>query len=450
MALDTTPTFSITPSSTKTQTSNNYISVFDYSDQFDTGLHEQLSSIYGNQSITGLLYMMGDESSFESDQVIWTEEGRLHTVYKDVARAGSVFTKNDHVFRVNETIHISDVGFTRLGIITAVTTNTFTASAYATADFTALATTNLTVFVYGSEFRQGTDTMAGSLDSSLTILKNSPIIQKDKFEVSGSRVTQISWVKTSKGGYYWYLRSEEETRQRWEDRIELSMILAENAESGSPAETSTFKGTEGLFSAVRTRGNVFSGVASSLPDWDTILKRFDSQGKIQDYTFYVDRDQSLAIDDLLGTLNAGYDGGISYGLFDNDKDMAVNLGFTGFRRGGYNFFKTDWKLLNDPTLLGSVAVAADKVRGLLVPMGSKEVYDGEHTKGYSSAEKITVPFLQTMYRMAGAENRRYKTWVTGAVGLQAPTDGNDVMRVHHLSERMLNTTGANNFMLMEG
>jgi hypothetical protein len=163
--------------------------------------------------------------------------------------------------------------------------------------------------------------------------------------------------------------------------------------------------------------------------------------------FYVDRDQSLAIDDMLGELNAGYDGGISYGIFDNDKDMAVNLGFKGFTRGTYNFHKTDYKLLNDPTLLGAVDAQA-KVRGLLIPVGTKEVYEGVYN-GNGAGDKITTPFLQQMFRASAAENRKYKNWLTGSI-FGVHTDDEDVMREHHLSERMLNTVGANNFMLFEG
>ena len=113
-----------------------------------------------------------------------------------------------------------------------------------------------------------------------------------------------------------------------------------------------------------------------------------------------------------------------------------------------NFFKTDWKLLNDPTLLGAVEANAGKVRGVLIPVGMKEVYEGAYD-GMGSGEKITVPFLQCKYRVAGAENRKYKTWLTGTVG-GVYTNDNDSMEVHHLSERVLCTTGANNFMIFEG
>ena len=150
---------------------------------------------------------------------------------------------------------------------------------------------------------------------------------------------------------------------------------------------------------------------------------------------------------MLGNLNACYAAGLSYGIFDNDKDMAVNLGFAGFSRGSYNFFKSDWKLLNDPTLLGAVADTS-KTRGVLIPVGTKEVYEGEYN-GSGAGSKITTPFLQCMYRASKADNRKYKTWLTGNI-FGVHTDDDDVMRENHLSERMLNTVGANNFMIFEG
>lgn len=448
MALNANPSAKVTPTSTKSVLKSNYISLFDYSSQEAPETHEEIATIYGKQSVSGMLYMLGAESGFASDKYIWTEEGRLHTVYNDVTRSGNVFTKAGHVFRLNETVHVSDGAVKRRGVIIAVDADTFELAPYKSAGFTGLGTTGITAFVDGSEHKKGTGGVQGSLETDFTILDNKPIILKDKYEVNGSDATQIGWVKTSNGGYLWYLESEKDTRRRWEDRLELSMLNGQRAETGSAAEFAGYGGTEGLFEAIGVRGNSFQGIITDLDDVDTIVKRFDAQGKIQDYMFYCDRDQSLAIDNMLGQLNAGYADGISYGMFDNQKDMAVNLGFKGFTRGSYNFFKTDWKLLNDPTLIGAVSTAAGKVRGVLIPVGTKEVYEGEYN-GQGGGDKITVPFLQSKYRVAGQENRKYKTWVTGTVG-GVYTDDEDVMKVHHLSERMLCTTGANNFMIFEG
>jgi hypothetical protein len=445
MALAATPTFQLQPSSIKSAVSTNYIDIFDYTTQYAPDAYEKLISIYGDQSLTGMIFNMGNEEPISSDQYIWTEKGRLHTAYTDVSRSGNVFTKAAHVYRVGEVVACSGNGNSQLGRITAVDINSFTALPYKSAGWQ-VGTVSIKTFINHSEFQKGTGGMEGSLETDFTVLRNKTIIEKDNYLASGSEITQDSWVETDNGGFVWYLQSELDGRRRFEDRIEMGMLQGESAEPGSEAGAAGFDGTEGMFDSVRSRGNVFDGLATTLADWDSILKRFDKQGKIREYLFYNDRDQSLAIDDLLGVLNAGYSGGISYGLFDNSEQMSVNLGFIGFRRGTYDFYKSDWKVLNDPTLLGSVDPADGKVRGLLVPYGDTEVYDGTSPM----ADRITQPYLSVKYRVKGAENRRHKTWITGSVGTSVPTDSNDHMRVNHLADRGICTIGANNFMIMEG
>jgi hypothetical protein len=128
--------------------------------------------------------------------------------------------------------------------------------------------------------------------------------------------------------------------------------------------------------------------------------------------------------------------GASYGLFDNDSSMALNFGFNGFRRGSYDFYKTDWKYLNDASTRG----LAKDIEGVLVPAGTSTVYD------QMLGSNIRRPFLHVRYRASQSDDRRYKNWVTGSVG-GAYTNGVDAMRVHFLSERCLVTQAANNFML---
>jgi len=133
-------------------------------------------------------------------------------------------------------------------------------------------------------------------------------------------------------------------------------------------------------------------------------------------------------------------GGTSYGLFDNDETMALNLGFSGFRRG-YDFYKSDWKYLNDQTMRGGTS-GGGKINGLLVPAGSTNVYDQILGKNASR------PFLHVRYRASEAEDRRYKTWITGSAG-GARTSDLDAMEVNFLSERAVCVLGANNFVLFQ-
>ena len=201
-------------------------------------------------------------------------------------------------------------------------------------------------------------------------------------------------------------------------------------------------GTEGLFAAIETRGNVTTGIlgtnaATDLAEFDLILAEFDNQGAIEENMMFVNRATSLAMDDMLASMNSYGAGGTSYGVFDNSEDMALNLGFSGFRRGSYDFYKTDWKYLNDITTGG----AFTNIRGVVVPAGTSTVYD--QTLG----KNIKRPFLHVRYRASEADDRKMKSWTTGSVG-GATTSDLDAMEVHYLSERCLVVQGANNFMLL--
>ena len=207
-------------------------------------------------------------------------------------------------------------------------------------------------------------------------------------------------------------------------------------------------GTEGLFAAIESRGNLTSGVtgvnpSTHLAEFDASLAEFDKQGAIEEYMMFVNRSTSLAIDDMLASMNSYGAGGTSYGVFDNDEDMALNLGFSGFRRGSYDFYKSDFRYLNDLATRGGInAVAgASAIRGVMIPAGVSTVYD------QNMGKNLKRSFLHVRYRASQTDNRKMKTWVTGSVG--AATSALDAMQLHFLSERCLITQGANNFMLMK-
>ena len=478
MAVLATPGFDLTPSAQQVPLSTNYITNFDFLNQYLPDTYEKEFERYGNRTVSSFLRMVGAEMPSNSDLIKWAEQGRLHTKYTDVttgtatAADTAVFTVNDVLvpalastattleavaIRVGQTVMITRntavVGDTNSikAIVTAVgsgTTNReITVAFYDAAGITNTAAADkFTVFVYGSEFKKGTEGMVGSLESDDYIFENSPIIIKDKYAVSGSDMAQIGWVEvtTENGanGYLWYLKSEHETRLRFDDYLETAMIEAvpaAGAVAGGAAALG-FKGSEGIFYAVNNRGNVYGGGhPTTLLQWDSIISRLDKQGAIEENVVFVNRDYSFDIDDMLAAQSSYAAGGVSYGLFDNEKDMALNLGFTGFRRG-YDFYKSDWKYLNDPTMRGGLA--SDGIDGLLVPAGSTSVYDQVMGK---NAKR---PFLHVRYRASETEDRRYKTWITGSAG-GAQTSSLDAMEVHFLSERAVCTLGANNFFLFQ-
>jgi len=467
MSVLSTPGFDLQPSAERKTLASNYITNFDFLNQYLPDTYEKEFERYGNRSVASFLRAVGAEMPSISDLIKWAEQGRLHTKYVNCVATGSTagdptatITVNDTLvpgnggiaFRIGQTVILSDnneASKSNKAIITDVdyAAGEFEVAYYEAGGQTFSATDVITAFVYGSEFRKGTEGMVESLEADDLILENSPIIIKDKYAVSGSDMAQIGWVEvTSENGatgYLWYIKSEHETRLRFEDYLELAMIEAVPAESGSGAANQSVvgnKGSEGLFYSVSQRGNVWGGGnPTTLSDFDTIIQRLDKQGAIQENVLFVNRQFSFDIDDMLAAQNSYGAGGTSYGLFDNDKDMALNLGFTGFRRG-YDFYKTDWKYLNDAATRGGVVGGA--INGVLVPAGSTTVYDqvlGKNAKR---------PFLHVRYRASETEDRRYKTWITGSAG-GASNSSLDAMEVHFLSERALCTLGANNFFLFE-
>ena len=78
--------------------------------------------------------------------------------------------------------------------------------------------------------------MQGSLEASFTQFNNKPIIIKDNYEISGSDAAQIGWVEVAAedgtSGYLWYLKSEGETRLRFQDYLEMAVVEGELNTSG--------------------------------------------------------------------------------------------------------------------------------------------------------------------------------------------------------------------------
>ena len=460
----------LTPRPVKGLFGDNYIPLadMDFTQQFLPEVYEKEVERYGNRTIGGFLRMVGAEMPMASDQVVWSEQGRLHIAYDDVTvNAGGTALEIPQTAALPSligpgmTLVVSQSlaggaittfkAFVVSVVATSATVQTANVKVYDTADALIPAAlrgdTDLSLFVFGSEYGKGSVNAGNSLDASFTTFSNQPIILRDKYSVNGSDTAQIGWVEVTTemgtSGYMWYLKSEHESRLRFEDYLEMSMVESEKAASAfTNAAGATMAGTQGLFSTLEERGLVYNnsdfGGTAGLAEFDAILSELDKQGAIEENMMFLDRATSLSIDNMLAAQNSYGAGGTSYGVFDNSEDMALNLGFSGFRRGSYDFYKTDWKYLNDSTTRGSIG----DIEGLIVPAGTSTVYD--QTLG----QNISRPFLHVRYRASEADDRRMKSWVTGSVGGNYTSDA-DEMNVHFLSERTICTQAANNFVLLK-
>ena len=490
-----TPQFgSLIPSGTQEVLNSNYLQFNggaaagpgaggdSFAQQYLPEIYEQEVERYGNRTLSGFLRMVGAEMPMTSDQVIWSEQNRLHVSYAGISVANAAGTTStitlfvagtaglQNVISINDTVVflnpttgaeskaiVTDSGaYAGSGLAaTDIVVQPFDNNQIAAIGAGAAAATGAKVFVYGSQYTKGQSTdgafLVGgqnqgriSIDPQLTQYSNSPIILRSQYVVNGSDMAQIGWVEVATedgtSGYLWYLKAESETRLRFEDYLEMSMVEAEYDQVGGV----TSPGSEGLFAAIQSRGNVEVGftAAAGLDEFDAILKNLDTQGAIEENMLFLQRQTSLDFDDMLAAISGGFAGGTAFGLFENSEEMALNLGFSGFRRGSYDFYKTDWKYLNDASTRGAID-GISSIEGVLIPAGTSTVYD------QILGTNIRRPFLHVRYRASQSDDRRMKSWLTGSAG-GAFTSTLDAMEVNFLSERCLVTQAANNFVLFKG
>ena len=288
-----------TPSAIKQTVASAYVDLRDagWAQQYLPELMEAEAEVFGNRTISGFLAQVGAEEAMAADQVVWSEQGRLHvSAAGTIAASTGIVTSNGHGVRKHDTVVLNRAGVGTLKcLVTASDANTFTVVPYTQAAVNSTGTGTVTFtngavtgFVFGSEHKKGTGVHEKALEPSFASLENKPVIIKDLYEVSGSDASAIGWIEVSgeegQNGYMWYLKANGDTMARFTDYCEMTCIEGELTDTGAGTTTplGAISGTQGLFSAIEERGNVMTGGYSSAADalgsMDLLLKRFDSQG----------------------------------------------------------------------------------------------------------------------------------------------------------------------------
>ena len=215
------------------------------------------------------------------------------------------------------------------------------------------------------------------------------------------------------------------------------MALEDGATDGVGSSVTT---TEGLLKFIENKGQSMDlgSSAITMADFDAAVKSLDKYRGAKEMALYAGIDLSLDIDDLLASQGAYAAGGANYGTFANNKDMALNLGFNSFSRGGYTFHKKTYDLFNRPDLLGAASFKYNGF-GMCIPMDSQ--------RDAKSGEKI--PSLRMRYKAANGYSREMEHWLTGGAVLQNKTNGLDELRCNYRTERGFEGFAPNRFLLFK-
>jgi len=210
------------PSGTQEVLNSNYL-------QFNANTAGNTNT--GNRTLSGFLRMVGAEMPMTSDQVIWSEQNRLHISYSGVAIANqggatlsaiTIAAPAVNTISINDTIVVLNpvTGGESKGIV--VDSGAYGGSALAAGVIhfqpfdnvrfpAAIAAVGCKIFVYGSDYQKG-QSMAGafgaagavpaanapriSVDPVLTQFSNSPIILRNQYVVNGSDMAQMELLGT--------------------------------------------------------------------------------------------------------------------------------------------------------------------------------------------------------------------------------------------------------------
>jgi len=432
---------------------DKYISLGDLLKYNKPDNRDLLIQTFGDQGITGFLELTGAvKSGGTADEVQYWEEGRLHKTIDYTSVTNSVVTVAATPVCRNNDVLLFPNG------VRAVVTNAATNATTLTTvplDGSPAANFDLTVsgtaVIIGNIYAQGTDQPSAFYNTDVKKRINPYFITKETFSVNGSQATNIGWINVGNGDYRWYVKGEMDTRKRFMNQREMMMLLSQvvpdtntpNADNIALG-TGVVTGSEGYFDAIQDRGITASGSFDTMSDIDSIILLLDRQGAPSEYALYVDTATSLNLDDMLAqgiatSMTAGLPG--QFGAFQNSPDLAVQLGFKSFTRGGYTFHKHSWKLLNDPTLLGAWSAPgsyAAPFKGVMTPMS--QVADAK--------TGVKAPSLEMNYKEANGYSRELEHWVTGGGVLGYKTDGVDTAQFNYRSECNLITRAANQHVLL--
>ena len=470
----------IKPSAVQVATNENYVSALTAtSGQFrQRDVSEKLVKRYGEQGITGLMELMGSKAPSSNTTFEHYEETFVHNSI--TARFSSASANNAAEVTLTlqsssyneDFIGTDDYSAVRPGDILrdkdgdmwyvissqmpSATTRTVKVHSIDGANQAKSGTGDDYEFVIIGNAHPEGGIQPDGLSPLIYEYSNKCMILKESFEVTGSEATNIVYVKVDNekmgSGYVWYLKGEADTYKRFLDYSEIMMMLGEDItnatlegvnttfESGTAQSNAGLRGTQGLLPWIESNGQSMDlGSASiTMADFDAMIKSLDKYRGAKEYAMYSGINLSLDIDDLLAAQGAYAAGGANYGAFQNNKNMALNLGFNSFTRGGYTFHKKTYDLFNHPRLLGAAGFNYNGY-GVCIPMDTqKDAKSGD-----------SIPSLRIRYKAANGYSRDMEHWLTGSAVLANKTNTQDVLQSHYRCERGFEGFAANRYMLIK-
>lgn len=414
-------------------TAANFIDDYTYAQKFAPELIPQLHSAYGKGKILKLTELIGNESTYASDKIQHSEEGRLHNAVKNVTTSGNVFTSpTAHNARVKDIILITDGVAEWQAEVTAITSTTvFTAVTRGEA-FSFAGEVDILID-FTNSWGKGDVNFTTSRRWDPTIYENFTHIVKEYYEINASDMVHKTWIETPEGPK-WYNYEMMRTSALFDNKVEFTHFFHERKASGED------RGMNGVIPQIEQRGNIANEYIENIEELSEIVRRLKQQGGgCNSYNVWHDHKQGAFFRQMLAGVNAHYAGGGNYGAFNNSRDMSMKLGFNDVFIDGVTFFFQPWEILDNPSLMGSTKFRQTGLAYLMIPNGNTNIYEGGNT--------VSAPFLSVRYRGDESYNRKRELKLFGPNGTPQVKDAQSA---HYTSECLNQLAGANNYLVGRG
>ncbi|MDB4433400.1 hypothetical protein N9166_01550 [bacterium] len=462
-----------TPSVVQAPTTYNYVSSLDLVQNLHKPeIDSEFVRRYGDQNITGFMEMQGYMNPVSAIEYSHYEDDWLHETVKVASQSAAggsgevtfvinttppsnVFTTNapnspyistaTESFvtpRVQDIVMFSD---RTLGLVTAVDPATPNFVVYPLDAGTAIPTTSTAdeIVIIGNAHAEQSG-QPNSRNGRVNLYTNNLMIKKSTNTVSGTEAGVQTWIevpdKNGRMGYLWYFESGYQEYRRFMNECEMTMLLGEkitNTGLANLAGQETVTVTEGLLPFIENNGNTvgYSSITGfTLADLDNAVKTLDREKGAKENTIWAGINLSLGMDDTF--MNLMQDGAISYGAFSGSQEKAIDLQFSSFKRGNYQFHKKTYDLFNDQKTLGAVGQEFPDI-AMVIPVGN--VAEGK--------TKMMVPSLRMNY-LEGKGNgysRDMEEWLTGGANGVYNT-ATDEINMHYRAHRGFEGFAGNRFL----
>jgi hypothetical protein len=416
-------------------TAENFTTEYDYYTMNAPHLVKELYYANGKGKLTTFLKALGHKKTYASDTVQHQQAGRTMNKVKNVAVAGNVFTfPSPHNLREKMIVLMSDAnGVTKQGTVTAIaspTVATILNNAVGAYGFTG----NVTVVVdFSNSFGPGTDPFSTGRTWGTTTRKNFTGIFKETQSASNSKWTQSMWLQTASGDVKWVSEEVEKTGIVFDNLYEYTHLFKYRIADGSPAALAgVAQGSKCITEQIEQYGNISNDYIQTKANLDDITYRIKQQNiGITEFTIHADHKQLIYLQNICAGLNASFVNGSHWGMFNNDKNMGINLDFTSIYINGITFYFAPLSVLDEVTSLGDSAFLDSGVAYFIIPGGNTTVM--------KDGNQYSEPHICLYHRELDGMDRGRMVEIFGPMGTKQKADKTDIIFTSESTNLLLGT-----------